>query len=78
MTDESADEKFYKPSEVEKMLSISKSTMKRWIRDKKIRAVKFGPADRGSWRISASALAEFKKTQAHYNTEPADTEGDES
>jgi excisionase family DNA binding protein len=51
------EEKFYKPTEVEKMLNISRSTMKRWIRTKKIRAVKFGK----NWRISESALAEFKE-----------------
>lgn len=65
MTDENKVEKHYKVSEVEKLLGVSRSTMKRWIRTKKIRAVKFG----SNWRISESALAEFQEKAAH-NIEP--------
>lgn len=62
---EKNDEKHYKISEVEKLLGVSRSTMKRWIRTKKIQAVKFG----SNWRISESALAAFKKNAEH-NVEP--------
>jgi excisionase family DNA binding protein len=64
MTEPKVDEKHYRASEVEKMLGVSHSTMKRWIRTKKIRAVKFG----SNWRISESAIAEFKEKAAQ-NTE---------
>lgn len=71
MTDESKEEKFYRVGEIEEMLSVSKSTLKRWIKNRKIRAVKFGDDVQGNpWRISESALAEFKKTNARYNIEP--------
>lgn len=75
MTDEKADERYYKVGEVEKMLSVSKTTMKRWIKDKKIRAVKFGPDVEGSpWRISESAIAEFKEKYSRYNTDEPDSQ----
>jgi excisionase family DNA binding protein len=62
-------EKFYKVKEVEEMLGISKSTLKRWIKEKRIRAVKFGDNVEGNpWRISESALDEFKRLNSHYNT----------
>lgn len=65
------EEKFYKVGEIEKMLSVSKSTLKRWIRDKKIRAVKFGANVQGRpWRISESALEEFKKNAGYCNVDP--------
>jgi len=73
MTNEKSEseEKFYRVGEIEKMLSVSKSTLKRWIKDKKIRAVKFGDDVQGNpWRISESALAEFKTKNARYNIEP--------
>lgn len=70
MTEEKADERYYKVGEVEKMLSVSKSTLKRWIKDRKIRAVKFGADIEGNpWRISESAIAEFKRINARYNTD---------
>jgi excisionase family DNA binding protein len=63
------EEKHYKVREVEKMLGVSRSTMKRWIRLKKIRAVKFG----SNWRISESAIAEFKaKAESNIDGEPED------
>jgi excisionase family DNA binding protein len=64
------EEKFYKVSEVEEMLSVSKSTLKRWIKSKKLRATKFGDDVEGNpWRISATDLAAFKKKHSHSNTE---------
>lgn len=63
------EEKFYKLHEVEEMLSVSRATLKRWIYRGKIRAVKLGIPESEwkdnagvPWRISASALAEFKRT----------------
>jgi len=58
------EEKFYRISDVEKMLSVSKSTLKRWIKSGKIKAVRFG----NPWKISESALEEFKKKNIRHNT----------
>lgn len=67
-----SEEKFYTASQVEKLLGVSKSTMKRLIKAKKIKAVKFGENVQGNpWRISESALAEFKNN-GHSNV----TEGE--
>ena len=64
------EEKFYRVGEIEKMLSVSKSTLKRWIKAKKIKAVKFGADVEGNpWRISESALEEFKQKNGRYNTD---------
>ncbi len=49
-------ERYFKLSEVEKVFSVSRETLKRWIYAKKIRAQKFN----GSWRISESDIEEFK------------------
>jgi excisionase family DNA binding protein len=76
MTDEKTEEKFYRVGEIEKMLSVSKTTLKRWIKDKKIKAVKFGDDVQGNpWRISESALAEFKQKNARYNTDGGSESG---
>lgn len=67
-------EKTYLTSEVEKILGISKSTLKRLIKSGKIRAVKFGEDVQGNpWHISESALEEYRKMKStpHYNTKPA-------
>lgn len=72
MTDEKIEQKFYKTAEVEKILAISKSTLKRWIKRGKIRAVKFGPDVEGNpWNISEDELERVKKKmrEPHYNTE---------
>lgn len=50
-------EPFYKLAEVEKILSVSRATLKRWIYSNQIRAQKIG----NSWRISEGALEEFKR-----------------
>jgi len=62
----------HRTSEVEKLLDISKSTLKRLIKDKKIRAVKFGEDVQGNpWYISQSALDEYRSNKkAHFNTDP--------
>jgi excisionase family DNA binding protein len=67
-------EKFYLTSEVEEILNISKSTLKRLIKSGKIRAVKFGEDVQGNpWHISESSLEEYKKMKStpHYNIKPA-------
>lgn len=58
-------ERFYKLSEVAEMLSIGRSTLKKWIYDKKIKATKFGDGGGADpWRISASEIARFTKQRA--------------
>jgi excisionase family DNA binding protein len=64
------EEKFYKTAEVETILAISKSTLKRWIKSGKIRAVKFGPNVEGNpWHISEAELerVKAKMIEPHYN-----------
>ena len=65
------DEKLYKTSEVEAILKISKSTLKRWIKSGKIRAMKFGANVEGNpWHISETELERVKQKlrEPHYNT----------
>jgi excisionase family DNA binding protein len=53
-------EKFYKLSEVAKRLDIGRSTLKKWIYEKKIKAVKFGTGGGSDpWRIADSEIARF-------------------
>jgi len=53
-------EKFYKLTEVGKMLSVSKSSLLRWIKDGKLKAVKFGADTEGTpWRVSETSLNAF-------------------
>lgn len=62
------DEKHYFIAEVEELLRASKSTVKRWIASGKLRAVKFGDDVKGNpWRISESALEDFKRQNSKYN-----------
>lgn len=48
---------FYTCKEVADRYSVSEDTVWRWIRNKKILAVKIG----GTYRISAEALEQFEK-----------------
>jgi len=53
-------ERYYKLSEVAKRLDIGRSTLKKWIYDKKIKAVKFGTGGGSDpWRIADSEIARF-------------------
>jgi excisionase family DNA binding protein len=66
---EKQDEKYYVIAEIEEMLKASNSTVKRWIASGKLRAVKFGEDVKGNpWRISESALEDFKKKNSKYNS----------
>jgi len=53
-------ERYYKLSEVAERLSIGRSTLKKWIYEKKIKAVKFGKGGGSDpWRIADSEIARF-------------------
>lgn len=61
---EATPSKFYKLSEVAKMLSIGRSTLKKWIYEEKIKAVKFGGGEGSDpWRISDVEIARFTATR---------------
>jgi hypothetical protein len=65
-----SEEKYYLAAEVEKMLDISKSTLKRLVKAGKIVAVKFGANVQGNpWHFSEKAIEDYKKTKSvrHFN-----------
>lgn len=65
------EEKYFLAAEVEKMLNISKSTLKRLVKAGKIVAVKFGENVQGNpWHFSEKAIEDYKKTKSvrHFNT----------
>ena len=51
----------YEVKDVAKMLGVSERTVRRWIEDKKLKAMKLG---RG-WRIEHDDLMEFMKTRTN-------------
>lgn len=58
-----AEDRLYKLAEVEKLLSCSRSTLRRWIKDKKLKAVKIGgsgPKSQSPWRVRESELRKFR------------------
>lgn len=58
----SASERFFKLAEVQKMLNVSRRTVKRWIYDGKLKAVKpTGNAQSSPWFVPESALKEFRR-----------------
>jgi putative resolvase len=50
-------ERQYKLVEVQKILGVSRATLKRWIYDGKMKAVKIG----AHWRVSESEVRRFTK-----------------
>ena len=60
------DERHYKLAELEKILSVSRSTLWRWIRTGRLRAIKLGPNPKQctEWRVSESALVELQHPNA--------------
>lgn len=50
-------EKLYTLTEVEEKLQVTRQSLYNWIRDGKLKAIKFG----GNYRISESAINEFIK-----------------
>lgn len=66
-----SEEKYYLAAEVEKMLGVSKSTLKRIVKARKIVAVKFGEDVQGNpWHFSEKAIEDYKKKKSvrHFNT----------
>lgn len=55
-------EKLYKLAELETLLSSSRKTIKRWINDGKLEAVKLGSGPNAPWRVSASAIQRFRES----------------
>jgi len=51
--------RYYGLEEVGKMLSTSRATLWRWIRDGRIKAVKFNGDERSKWRISEDEISRF-------------------
>jgi excisionase family DNA binding protein len=64
--------RYFKLSQVAKMLDVGHSTLKRWIYEKKIEAVKFG-AQEGSnpWRISQAEIERFCTASGRPMPEPS-------
>jgi len=55
-------ERHYKLQELEKLLAVSRKTLKRWIYTGKLVGVKQGSADGGApWYVSETALRNFRK-----------------
>jgi hypothetical protein len=55
-------ERHYKLHELEKLFSVSRKTLKRWIYTGKLEAVKQGSVEGGApWYVSETALRNFRK-----------------
>lgn len=58
----SNNERHYKLNDLEKLLGVSRRTLKRWIYTGKLAAVKLGSEDGGTpWYVSESALTAFRQ-----------------
>jgi hypothetical protein len=57
------EERYYKLHELEKILSVSRPTLKRWIYTGKLTAVKLGGSDEGAtpWYVSEGSLLAFRQ-----------------
>jgi excisionase family DNA binding protein len=66
------DEEYVKPSDVAKRLGVTRGAVYKWIREGKLRSVRFGD---NAVRIPRSALEEFERRAAieggEYNTSDA-------
>lgn len=51
--------KFFTPFEIAKMLKVSESTIRRWLREGKLSGVKLSEDARAEWRISEEQFNEF-------------------
>ncbi len=47
--------KYYSPEEVSEQINVKQATVRKWIREGKLKALKLG----GLWRISEDQLQEF-------------------
>lgn len=51
------EEKYYSPNDIAKKFNIKADTIRKWIKQGKLRAIKLGDI----WRISETALQDFIK-----------------
>lgn len=56
-------EKMYKLKELERILNLSRRTIRQYISDGKLRATKYGKDKRSPWRVSSSDLRAFRKAR---------------
>jgi excisionase family DNA binding protein len=52
-------EKWLRPAEVAEQFRVSEESVRRWVRDGELRAIRLGSSPRASMRVPASALDEF-------------------
>jgi excisionase family DNA binding protein len=62
-----SEERFYSVTAVARMMGASRLTVKRWIYDKKLHAVRL-PGRTTPWRIPASSLANFQQQHRTYQS----------
>ena len=60
-----SEERYYSAREVAKMMGVRRGTVKKWIYDKKLHAVRL-PGRTNPWRIPASSLAAFRQQHRTY------------
>ena len=56
-------ERMYKLKEVEKILGLSRRTLKQLIYDGKLAAEKTGDSQTSGWRVSESAIADYRRSR---------------
>lgn len=59
------DERFYTAKEVARMMGVQPMTVKRWIREKKLHAVRM-KGRTTPWRIPSSSLMKFRQQHLTY------------
>jgi predicted site-specific integrase-resolvase len=64
-----SDEKLYKLKELEYLLSAGRKTLKLWIRDGKLEAVKLGKGRNAPWRVSEAAVRQFREKYGRRSVE---------
>jgi excisionase family DNA binding protein len=52
-------EKMFRPAEVAERYCVSEGSVRRWVREGDLRAVRLGSSPRASIRVPETALAEF-------------------
>lgn len=60
-----ADERYYTARQISDLMGVSTYTVKTWIRDKKLHAVRL-PGRTSPWRIPASSLTAFRQKHRTY------------
>jgi len=51
--------KYYSPDDIAEMFNLHPATVRKWIRDKKLKAIKLSSV----WRVSEDDLQEFMKKE---------------